>query len=127
MSQEGQKITSFEDLIAWQSSRELAILVYQITRDFPKDEIYAMTSQLRRAIISISSNIAEGFSRNTPADRIHFYTIARGSLTEAQSQMILSGDLKYVTKENLLIFKEKSIICHKLVTGLINATKRNLS
>ncbi len=127
MSQDGQRITSFEDLNAWQSARELAVLVYEITREFPKDEVYALTSHLRRAVVSISSNIAEGFSRNTSADRVHFYTMARGSLTEAQSQMIIALDLRYLVQGKYEHFKQKSIICHKLVTGLINATKRKSS
>jgi four helix bundle protein len=125
MSYENKKITTFEDLEAWQSSRRLGLLVYQLTQKFPKDELFALTSQLRRAVVSIASNIAEGFSRNTKADRVHFYTMARGSLTEVQSQIIFSHDLGYTTTEEYSAFKNQSITTHKLITGLINATKRS--
>lgn len=102
-------------------------MVYKITTDFPQAELYALTSQLRRVVVSISSNISEGFSRSTVADRTHFYTMFRGSLTEVQSQMIIALDLGYVSAQKYKIFKQKSTICHKLVTGLINATKRKAS
>jgi len=127
MSYENKKITTFEDLAAWQSSRELGLLIYKLTKEFPKDELFALTSQLRRAVVSVASNIAEGFSRNTKADRVHFYTMARGSLTEAQSQMIFSCDLGYISSAEYNDFKSRSTITHKLLTGLINATKRSAS
>lgn len=127
MSQEKAKITSFEDLVAWQVSRELAILIYKTTKNFPNDEMYALTSQLRRAVVSISSNIAEGFSRNSDSDRAHFYAMARGSLTEVQSQVIIAGDLSYIRGEELKLIRQKTLVCHKLLTGLINATKRKHS
>lgn len=127
MRYENKKITTFEDLAAWQSSRELGLFVYRKTQQFPKDELFALTSQLRRAAVSITSNIAEGFSRNSKADRVHFYTMARGSLTEVQSQMIFSHDLEYITAEDYSDFRARSITTHKLITGLINATKRSSS
>jgi len=127
MSQDKTKITTFEDLVAWQESRELAKMVYVLTRNYPKDELYALTSQLRRAVVSVSSNIAEGFSRNTASDRTHFYTMARGSLTEVQSQLIISKDLDYISEDEYKNVRQKAITCHKLVTGLINATKRKNS
>lgn len=127
MRYENKKITTFEDLAAWQSSRELGLFVYRKTQQFPKDELFALTSQLRRATVSITSNIAEGFSRNSKADRVHFYTMARGSLTEVQSQMIFSHDLEYITAEDYSDFRARSITTHKLITGLINATKRSSS
>jgi len=127
MRYENKKITTFEDLAARQSSRELGLFVYRKTQQFPKDELFALTSQLRRAAVSITSNIAEGFSRNSKADRVHFYTMARGSLTEVQSQMIFSHDLEYITAEDYYDFRARSITTHKLITGLINATKRSSS
>lgn len=85
MSQERQKITSFEDLTSWQCARELLATVYKITANFPQTELYALTSRLRRAVVSVSSNLARGFSRATIADRTHFYIMSRGSLTKVQS------------------------------------------
>lgn len=127
MSYDNKKITTFEDMAVWQCARELGLMIYKITQKFPKEESFGLTSQLRRAVISISSNIAEGFSRNTVADRVHFYTMAKGSLTEIQSQMIISADLGYADKSVYDEFKHKAMTCHKILTGLINATKRSKS
>lgn len=127
MRYENKKITSFEDLAAWQSARELGLEIYKLTKKFPRDELFALTSQLRRAAVSITSNIAEGFSRNSVADRVHFYSMARGSLTETQSQMIFSQDLNYINTADYRVFYERSVTSHKLITGLINATKRSVS
>ena len=127
MSFDNKKITTFEDLVVWQNARELCSIVYSFTKKFPKDEIFALTSQLRRAVVSISSNIAEDFSRNTSANRVHFYAMARGSLTEAHSRMIISLDLAYISSTKYLNFKQKAATTHKLLTGLINATKRSNS
>lgn len=80
-----EKITSFEDLRVWQKSQNLAIEVYKITKKFPKAELFAMTSQIRRAATSVSANIAEGFGRVSKADKLHFYTMAYGSLLEAKN------------------------------------------
>lgn len=122
MKYENKKITTFEDIVAWQSARELGLIVYKLTKSYPKDEIFALVSQLRRAVVSITSNIAEGFSRNSNADRMHFYIMAKGSLSEAQSQMIFSRDLKYIDDKQYELFQEKSIVTHKLITGLIKST-----
>lgn len=73
------KITSFEDLIAWQQTQNLAVFVYKITKKFPKDEQFALTNQIRRASTSISANIAEGFGRRSPKDKVYFYRVAYGT------------------------------------------------
>ena len=67
-----KKVESFEDLIVWQEAQDLAVYIYEITKSFPSDEVFAITNQLRRAANSISANIAEGFGRNTKKDKIHF-------------------------------------------------------
>ena len=115
-------ITKFTDLIAWQNARDLGIVVYRVTMNFPKEEIYGMTSQVRRAIISVSSNIAEGFSRRTAKDKNSFYIIARGSLMEVESQMIISKDLGFIEAEELKIFLEKKTDVGKLINGLIKSS-----
>ena len=115
-------ITKFTDLIAWQNARDLGIVVYRVTMNFPKEEIYGMTSQVRRAIISVSSNIAEGFSRRTAKDKNSFYIIARGSLMEVESQMIISKDLGFIEAEELKIFLEKKTDVEKLINGLIKSS-----
>lgn len=90
---------SFEKLNVWQNSREISKQIYQITNDFPSQEKYGLVTQMRRAIISVVSNIAEGSSRNTSKDQAHFYNTAFSSLMEVLSQLILSLDLGFITNE----------------------------
>ena len=116
------KIESFEQLIVWQESQVLAVEVYKLTKTFPKDELFAMTSQIRRAASSISANIAEGFGRSTINDKLHFYTIAYGSLLEVKNFLYLAQKLKYITEDQLSDVLTHSTSCQKL----INASKRAL-
>lgn len=116
-------IKSFTDLVAWQKTHMLVVAIYQMIRDFPKDEIFALTSQLCRATVSVTSNIAEGFGRRTRADRLHFYDMARVSLAEVQSQPLVARDVGYVSVNTFDGLADKSVECHKILTGLINATK----
>lgn len=118
-----ETIKSFTDLVAWQKSHTLAVEIYRHTREFPKEEVFALTSQLRRAAVSITSNIAEGFGRRTKADRTHFYDMARASLAEVQSQLLIARDVDYLEQSKFNSLAEKSVECHKIITGLINATK----
>ena len=82
--------TRFEDTKVWQDAVELAVAIYKMTKSFPADELYAMTSQMRRAATSISANIAEGYGRVSKKDKVHFYTISYGSLMELKSFIYLS-------------------------------------
>lgn len=116
------KIKTFTDLNAWKKSHELVLFTYKITDSFPKKEIFSLTNQMRRAAISITSNIAEGFSRQSYKEKIRFYSIALGSLTELQSQFLVARDVRYMKKE-YIIFSNKSIIVHKLINGLIKYSK----
>jgi len=93
---------SFEKLDVWQKSRELVKYIYKLTKKFPADEKYGLTSQIRRATISVSSNLAEGSSRKTAKDQAHFTTISYGSLMELLNQLILSSDLAYISNDELL-------------------------
>ena len=86
---------SFEDLIVWQKAHQLTLAVYGLTKEFPRDEIYGLSSQMRRAAVSIPSNIAEGFQRSGIRDKIKFYNISQGSLEELRYQLILTRDLNY--------------------------------
>lgn len=81
----GLKIKSFTDLQAWKEGHKLVLLIYEMTDDFPKKEVYALASQMQRAAVSFTSNIAEGFSRQTDKDKSHFYIMALGSTTELQN------------------------------------------
>ncbi|MCX6808422.1 MAG: four helix bundle protein [Candidatus Berkelbacteria bacterium] len=116
-------IQSFRDLKAWQEGHRLVLLTYKLTKLFPKEELFGITNQMRRAVVSITSNIAEGFSRNTVKDKIQFYAIALGSLTEIHNQFIISGDLNYINKEDFSKVEEKIITLHKIINGLIKGCK----
>lgn len=98
---------SFRDLVVWQKSRDLAVKIYKITDEFPNSELYGMTSQMRRAAISISSNIAESYRRAHPKDKDRFISIAFGSGSELESQIeiakILFPNSNYKELENLLV------------------------
>ena len=116
------RITSFEQLTVWQESQLLAVAVYKVTKLFPKDELFAMTNQLRRAASSISANIAEGFGRSSANDKKHFYTMAYGSLLEVRSFLLLAEKLQYVTDSQIADLLAQCTSCQKL----INASKKAL-
>lgn len=116
-------INSFENLTVWQESQSFAVRVYKVSRSFPKEEMFGITSQLRRAVSSISANIAEGFGRTSTRDKLHFYTIAYGSLLETKNFLYLSEKLGYLSKNDLNQLIEQSVRCQKL----INAFKAGLS
>jgi four helix bundle protein len=106
---------SFEKLEVWQNSRSLVKFIYQITKNFPDEEKYGITNQIRRAAISVSSNLAEGSSRKTFKEQARFTQISFASLLELLNQLILSNDLKYITDDELLKFRETiEIIGNKL-------------
>ncbi len=90
---------NFRELKIWQRSKDLAIEVYTLTKDFPKEEVFGLTSQLRRCSISIPSNIAEGCGRNTTKHLLNYLNISMGSLAELETQMIISIELKFITTE----------------------------
>lgn len=119
----GAKIESFEQLTVWQESQDLAVSIYTITKIFPKDEMFAITNQLRRAASSISANIAEGFGRQTPNDKAHFYTMAYGSLLEVKNFLYLSNKLRYITDEDLNSLLLQCTSCQKLINGSKRALK----
>ena len=90
-------INSYKDLLIWQKGIDIAINLYELVEDFPKEEIYALTSQLKRASISISSNIAEGYGRNYKKDYSRFLQISRGSLFECQTQIEIALNLGFIS------------------------------
>jgi four helix bundle protein len=119
-----QTIKHFTQLKAWQTSHQLILNVYQLTRQFPKQELYCLTNQMRRAAISITSNIAEGFGRKTFSEKSQFYTVSRGSLTELENQFIIAKDLNYLSPENYDSATYLISQSHKLLSGLIRNTKK---
>lgn len=120
---ESLKIRDFTDLKAWQEAHKLVISIYGHTKKFPREESFGLTQQIRRAAVSISSNIAEGFSRTSAKEKIQFYRIAHGSLTEVQNQLLISRDVEYLDKS---LFQEISICTvtvSKLINGLIKSAR----
>jgi four helix bundle protein len=97
--------------------------VYKIVSNFPKEEIYGLSSQLKRAVISVSSNLAEGFSRKTDKDKIQFYYIALGSLTEVQNLILIAYDLKFIDKKVFNDLANSTIEISKLINSLIKSLK----
>ena len=86
---------NFQDLVVWQKAHQFVLGVYRVSKNFPREEIYGLTSQFRRAAISIPTNIAEGFKKRGRADKVRFMNIAQGSLEECRYYLILSNDLRY--------------------------------
>jgi len=118
-----KKIQSFTDLEVWREAYALVLLVYRVTKDFPKEELFGLTSQIRRAAVSITSNIAEGFSRQGFKEKLKFYYIALGSLIELQNQFLLARDLHYLNQTDLNKVAEQVISVHKLLNSFISKTK----
>lgn len=109
----------YSELEVWKEARILVNDVYSTTKGFPKEEIYGLTSQIRRSAISIPSNIAEGCGRQTAKETIHFLHIARGSIYELETQMILASDLNYIPSGTNTVL-EKIERVKKLLNGFIN-------
>ena len=120
------KIKEFTDLFAWQEAHNLVLMIYKITAAFPKEEIFGLVSQMRRSALSITSNIAEGFSRNTFPDKIHFYVMALGSLTESQNQLVISRDLEYISKDEFQELARQTIILSKMINGLTRYLRKDV-
>jgi four helix bundle protein len=112
---------SYQDLIAWQKAMDLAEEIYKATRGFPKDELYGLTSHLRRAVVSVPSNIAEGQGRLTPGEFKQFLGHARGSLLETETQIMLAGKLQYVSPEETKRLLKLLAEVGRILNGLIGS------
>lgn len=119
-------ITSFTQLQTWQKAHTFVIAIYNITDKFPRKEIYSLTDQLRRAATSITSNIAEGFSRQSKKEKVQFYFQSLGSLTEVQNQLLIARDVDYLESSQFSILANQSVIISKLLNGLIKSIKKNI-
>lgn len=123
MNQESGKIKSFTQLEVWKKGHKLVIGIYQLTQKFPKEEQFGLTNQIRRAIVSVTSNIAEGFSRKTYKEKIQFYSMALGSLSEVQNQLLIARDIGYISNADFQVIAEESVTISKLMNGLIKKSK----
>lgn len=121
MEENKTKISSFTSLIAWKEAHKLTLLIYKRLPEFPVYERFGLCDQIRRAVSSISANIAEGFGRHTLKDKVHFYYIANGSLTETQNHILVARDLKYLSDEHFKKIAEQTITTSKLINGLIKS------
>ena len=120
-------VKDFRDLLVWQKSMLLVKEIYVFTIDFPKHEVYGLTSQIRRSAISVPSNIAEGHGRESPKEFARFLRIARGSLSELQTQLYLSGNLDYIQTDQFNKLLEASDEIGRMLRGLQNTLDSQLS
>ena len=116
----GVQIKSFRDLVVWQKAMDLVVLVYEITKQFPIDERYALTSQLKRASVSVPSNIAEGYGRNSTIDYIRFLQISLGSLYELDTQLELANRLGFASEDAAKDALELCAEIEKMLVALIS-------
>ncbi len=114
-----KNIQSFRDLIIWQKGIDLVKEVYKATKDFPREELYGLTNQIRRAAVSIPSNIAEGHIRQHRAEFRHFLSMALGSLAEVETQVLISKELNYIPGEKCENLLDQMIVLGKMIRGLI--------
>lgn len=116
---ENKKVESFKDLIVWSKGIELVNDIYKVTKNFPKEELYGLTSQIRRAAISISANIAEGWGRGTTKNYIQFLDISKGSLFELDTLIIIANNQDYLNTENCSEIENKINEIGRMLNALI--------
>lgn len=118
-----KKISSFTDLYVWQEAHKLVLMMYRETKSFPKEELYSLTDQIKRAAMSITNNIAEGFGRKTYKDKAYFYYLAFGSISELQNQLLIARDLKYISSAKFEELMNQQVIVSKLLQGITKKSK----
>jgi four helix bundle protein len=112
-------VQSYKDLIVWQKALDLVEIIYQVTKAFPKEELYGFTNQLRRAAVSIPSNIAEGHARSSTQEFHRFLSIAKGSLAEVETQLLIAQRLGYLSNDQLASILCLQIEINKMTNGLM--------
>lgn len=117
------KIQNFTDLNAWKEAHKLVLNIYKLTKKFPKEETYGLSDQMRRCAVSITLNIAEDFSRQGKKEKLQFYFMSKGSLTELQNQLLVAKDVKYLNNNIFKTVGNQTVTVNKLLTGLIRSTK----
>ena len=112
-----KSLRSFKELIVWQKAYRLVLEIYQATKDFPKSEVYGLSQQMRKAAISIPSNIAEGYGRKHKTEYHRFLSIAYGSLSELETQYLLSLDLRYIRENEIIegLLKEVGSMLYRMI------------
>lgn len=120
------KIYSFENLLVWQKSIKLNVMIYKFTKTFPKEEMFGLKAQMRRSSVSISSNIAEGSGRHSAKDKARFTEIAYGSALELLNQTIISKDLFFLTNENYIDIRNEIEQITSMLDGLYKSQLKNV-
>ncbi|MBX9726868.1 MAG: four helix bundle protein [Rickettsiales bacterium] len=122
-----ERISSYKDLVVWQKATQLALFVYKATKSFPKEEMYGLTSQIRRCSVSVPSNIAEGSERNSTRDFLRFINMAHGSLAELETQFYIAQQLEYVSAENYEQLQTKAAEIGRMLNGLAKKLEEKLA
>lgn len=112
-------VKNYRDLVVWQKSMELVAAIYTISKTFPKEELYGITSQLRRSSVSVPSNIAEGYGRHSTNDYVRFLRISIGSLFELQTLIEIANNLEYMNKDQFADYYSKSREIERMLSSLI--------
>jgi four helix bundle protein len=120
-------VKDYRELIVWQKAMDLVEQIYSITKQFPREELYGLTSQIRRASVSIPSNIAEGQARRTTKDFLHFLAVSYGSLKEVETQILIAERLDYIQKSGILRSLELTTEVAQHISGLVNSLERKMS
>lgn len=117
------KINTFTDLETWKAGHALVLTTYRLTKKFPHEEMYGLTSQMRRCAVSITSNIAEGFARQSYKEKVQFYLIAKGSLMELLNQLFIARDVSFLSPEDFHAAERQLHATNYLLIGLIRKSK----
>ena len=112
-----EKTHSFRDLIVWQKAHQFVLAIYNVTKQFPKEEIFALTSQVRRAAVSIAANVSEGHKKKTVPNQLNYLNISEGSLEEVKYYLILSKDLNYIQETEYLALFNSAEEVGRLING----------
>jgi len=112
---------SFRDLIVWQRAHALVLSIYKLTKHFPKDERFGLTSQIRRSSVSVAANIAEGFKKKSSADKLRILNISQGSLSETEYYLLLTQDLEYSNTKELMVHADE---VGKILEAYMNAIRK---
>lgn len=119
-------MNTFKEIVAWKKSYELTLLIYRLSSDFPPNEEFGLKSQIRRAAVSIISNIAEGFRKNSLKEALHFYNCSQSSIEEVKCQSMLARDLNYLIQKDYDELDSLSEECSKVLSGWIKSQKNFL-
>jgi four helix bundle protein len=117
------RIESFIDLNVWKEGHKLVVMIYKITSDFPKSETYSLVDQMRRSAASVTANIAEGFGRQTYKEKVQFYYLSKGSLTELNNFILIAKDINYLSVKDFNVLMDQESLTARLLQGLIAKSK----